>query len=104
MKNREKGVIPTYQLVSQKKYRLQGELAVTEIEQVFETGAEEVEDHGIIVAFRSEPSNERNTNTAGKSLIDLALILKLGMLGLDRFELDGNLLTGYDVDTEVDIT
>ena len=94
----------THKLISEKKDGLQAELAVAEVEKVLERGAEEIDDHGIVVAFGPEPTDERNANTTGEGLVDLGLVLKLRMLRLDRLELDGNLFPGDDVDTEVDVT
>ena len=88
----------THQLVCQKQNSLETEFAVAKVEEVFERGAEKVEDHGVVVTFSAEPSDEGNADTAGESLIDLGLVLELGVLGLDGLELDGNLLAGDDVD------
>jgi hypothetical protein len=92
------------ELVGQKQDGLQRELAVAEVEQVLQTGAEQVENHGIIVALSTEPADERDADASGERLVDTGLILELGVLGLDALELDGNFLTGDDVGSEVDIT
>ena len=60
-----------YQLVGQQEDGLQGELAVAEVEQVFERRTQEVNDHGVVVALRSEPADEGNAYTACESLVDL---------------------------------
>ena len=52
----------------------------------------------------SIPSDKGNTDTAGEGLVDLSLILKLGMLGLDGLELNGDLFARDDVDPEIAIT
>ena len=93
----------TYQLICQKQDSLEAEFAIAEVEEVLKRGAEEIDDHCIIIAFGSEPANERNTDTTCKSLVDLGLVLELGVLGLDGFELDGHFLAGDDVDSEVDV-
>lgn len=85
------------ELVGQEKNGLQGELAVAEVEKVLEGGAEEVEDHGVVITLGTEPADEGDTDTAGKRLVDAGLIFELGVLGLDAFELDGNLLARDDV-------
>jgi hypothetical protein len=92
------------ELVGQKQDGLQRELAVAEVEQVLQAGAEQVENHGIIVALSTEPADEGDADASGERLVDTGLILELGVLGLDALELDGNLLTGDDVGSEVDIT
>ncbi len=92
------------ELVSQEEDRLERELAVAEVEEIFKTGTEQVQNHGIIITFGTEPADEGNSNTSGEGLVDAGLILKLGVLGLDGLELDGNLLTRDNVGTQVDIT
>ena len=53
----------TYQLVGQQEHGLQAELAVAEVEEVFQRGSKQVQDHGIVVALGTEPANERDANT-----------------------------------------
>ena len=65
---------------------------------------QEVEDHGVVVAFGTVPPHKGDSNTTGERLVHLGLIFELGVLGLDRLELDGDLLARDDVDTEVDVT
>ena len=95
---------PRNQLVGQEQNGLERELAVAEVEQVFQAGAEKIQNHGVVVALRSEPANKGDTDTASKRLVDTGLVFKLGMLCLDTLKLDGDLLTGNDVGAEVDIT
>lgn len=85
------------ELIGQKEDGLQGELAVAEVEEILERGAEKIEDHGVVVTLGAEPADEGNTDTTGKRLVDAGLIFELRVLGLDAFKLDGNLLTGDDV-------
>jgi hypothetical protein len=85
------------ELVGEEQDRLQRELAVAEVEQVLEGGAEEVQDHGIVVALGAEPAHKGNADAAGEGLVDAGLVLELRVLGLDALELDGDLLTGDDV-------
>jgi hypothetical protein len=92
------------ELIGQEKDGLQGEFSVTEVEEILQTGTEEVENHGIVVTLGTEPANKWNTDTTSQRLVDTGLILQLGMLGLDGLELDSNLLSGDDVGTEIDIT
>ena len=91
-------------MVGKEEHSLEGKLAVAEVEKVFKRRAEEIENHGIVIAFGTEPPNERNTNTTSEGLVDFGLILELGVLSLDGLELDGDFLARNDVDTEVDIT
>ena len=81
------------ELVGQKEDGLEGELSVAEVEQVFQAGAEQIEDHSIVVTFGAEPTNEGDADASSKRLVDTSLIFELRMLGLYGFELDGNLFT-----------
>ena len=94
----------TDQLISEQQDRLEREFTVAEVEEVFEGRTEEVDDHCIIVAFCSEPSDERHANTASECLEDLRLILELGVFGFHGFELNSNLFARNDVDAKVDVT
>ena len=93
----------TYQLIREEQYGLEAELPVAEVEQVFEGGAQKIDDHGIVVALGTEPTDERHANASSEGLVHLGFILELGMLGLDGLELDGDLLAGDDVDAQVDV-
>lgn len=92
------------ELVGEQQNGLQGEFPITEVEKILETGAEEIENHGVVVALGAKPADEGDADTAGKGLVDAGLILELRMLGLDAFQLDGDLLARDDVGSEVDIT
>jgi hypothetical protein len=85
------------ELVGQQQHRLQGELAVAEIEEILQGRAEQVQDHGVVVALGAEPAHERDADAAGERLVDAGFILELGVLGLDALELDGDLLARDDV-------
>lgn len=92
------------QLVGEQEDGLERELSVAEVEEVLQTGAKEVEDHGVVVTLGTEPADEGDANTASEGLVDSGLILELGVLGLDALELDGDLLSGDNVGAEVNIT
>ena len=85
------------ELVGEEQYGLQGKLAVAEVEEILQGRAEQIQNHGIVVALGSEPAYERNADTASKGLVDAGFIFELGVLGLDALELDRNLLTRDDV-------
>jgi hypothetical protein len=85
------------ELVGKEQDGLQGELAVAEVEKVLQGRAEQVQDHGIVVAFGSKPAHEGDADTAREGLVHTGLIFELGVLCLDALELDGNLLAGDDV-------
>lgn len=90
-------------MISQEKNSLQAELPVAEVEKILQTGAKEVHDHGIVVAFRAEPTHKWNADATSKSLVHFGFILQLRMLCFYRFQFDGNLFTRDNVDTKVDI-
>lgn len=92
------------ELICQQEDGLERELAVAEVEQILQTGAEEVQNHGIVVTFCSEPTDERDADTAGEGLVDTGLVLQLRVLGLNALELDSDLFAGDDVGAEVNIT
>ena len=94
----------THQLIGQEEDGLEAELPVAEVEQVLEGRAEQIDDHGVVVALSAEPPHKGYTDTAREGLKDLGLIFELGVLGLDGLELDGDFLARDDVDTKVDIT
>lgn len=73
----------TYQLISKQEDGLETELAVAEVEEVLERGAEEIDDHGVVVAFGPKPADEGDANTTSEGLVDLRFVLELGMFGLD---------------------
>jgi hypothetical protein len=103
MSNNQKESSRAYQLICQQEDSLETELAVAEVEEIFQRRPEKIKNHGIVVAFGSKPSNKGHPNTTSKSLVDLGFVLELGMLGLDGFKLDSDLFAGDDVDTQVDI-
>lgn len=92
------------ELIGKQQDSLQRKLAVAEVEKILQTGAKEIKDHGVVITLGAEPADEGNANATGERLVNAGLILKLGMLGLDALELDGNLFTGDDVGAEVNIT
>jgi len=73
----------TYQLISEQQDCLEREFAVAEVEEVLEGRTQKVDDHCIVVTFGTEPPDKGNANAASKGLVDLRLVLKLRMLGLD---------------------
>ena len=85
------------ELVGEKQDGLQGELAVAKVEQIFQAGSKQVQDHGVVVALGAEPANEGDPHAASQRLVHASLIFELRVLGLDALELDGNLFAGDDV-------
>ena len=85
------------ELVGEEEDGLEGELAVAEVEEVLERGAEQVEHHGIVVAFRAEPAHEGDADAAGEGFVDARFVFELRVLGFDRLELDGDFFARDDV-------
>ena len=85
------------ELVGEQQHGLERELAVAEVEEVFERWAEQVEHHGVVVTFRAEPSYEGDADAAGEGFVDAGFVLQLRVLGLDALEFDGDLFAGDDV-------
>lgn len=85
------------ELVGEKQNGLQGELAVAEVEEVFERRAKQVEDHRIVVTLGTEPTHEGYADATGEGFVDTSLIFELWMLGFDGLEFDRDFLSGYDV-------
>lgn len=93
----------THELVGKEKDGLQTKLPLAKVEEILEGRAKQVDNHGVVVTLGAIPSDEWDADTASEGLVHLRLILELGVLGLDGFELDGNLFARDDVYTEVDI-
>ena len=87
------------ELIGQEQNSLQGEFSVAKVEEIFQTRAEKVDNHGIIIALGTEPTDEGNADTTSEGLVDTGLIFELRVLGFDAFELDSNLFAGNDVRT-----
>ena len=79
------------ELIGEEEHGLEGELSVAEVEQIFQGGTKEIEDHGIVVTFCAKPTDEGDSNTSSEGFVDSGLIFELRVFGLDGFELDGNL-------------
>jgi hypothetical protein len=62
------------ELIGEKKDGLQRELAVAEVEKVLQGRAEQVQDHGIVVALGTKPAYKGDTDTTGEGLVDASLI------------------------------
>lgn len=63
------------ELVGKKQDRLERELAVAEVEEILQRRAEQVQDHGIVVALGTKPADEGDADTTGEGLVDASFIL-----------------------------
>jgi hypothetical protein len=50
-------------LIHEQQHRLEGELAVTEVEEILKRRPEEIKDHRVVVALGAEPPHKRHANT-----------------------------------------
>ncbi len=67
-------------------------------ERALEGGAEEVQDHHVVLPFDAVPANLRDTDAALEVANDLGLEQELRVAASHGLELDGHLLPGADVD------
>ena len=65
-------------LIGQHAHGLQCELTAAVLEQIFEGMAEELHDHGLVIAFNSVPLNFGNTFYATEKKKSVNLIEKVG--------------------------
>jgi len=92
------------ELIGEEEDGLQGELAVAEVEEILQTGAEKVQDHGIVVTLSTKPADEGDADPTSEGFIDTSFIFELGVFGLHALELNGNLFTRDDIGSEVNVT
>ena len=85
------------QLIGQEEDRLQGEFPVAEIEQILQAGSEEVEHHGVVVTFRSEPTDEGDADASGQRLVHACLVFQLWVFSFHAFQLDGDFFSGDNI-------
>jgi len=77
------GGLITYQLICKQQHCLEREFTVAKVEEVLKGRTEKVDDHCVVVTFGTEPPNKGDADATSERLIDLGLVLKLRMLGLD---------------------
>ncbi|RNA28985.1 hypothetical protein BpHYR1_011981 [Brachionus plicatilis] len=90
-------------LVREQKYCLQAEFARAKVEQVLETGPQQLHHHHVVVALASAPLQRRNAHSALQQPVYLALYVQLRVLGLGALELDAHLLIGHYVVAQIDV-
>lgn len=54
------------ELVREEEDGLQRELSVAEVEQILQTGAKKVQNHGIVITFCTKPADEGNSDTTSE--------------------------------------
>lgn len=90
-------------LVREHQNRLQAKLAAAKVEEIFQAGTEEVQDHDVVVAFHAIPPHVWNPGAALEDLVQLALIQQLRVLALYALELYPDLFPRLDMRAEVNI-
>ena len=63
----------TYELIDEQEHCLERKFAIAKIEEVFKGRAKEIDNHRIVVAFGTEPPDERDADAASKRLVYLRL-------------------------------
>lgn len=53
------------ELIGKEKHGLEGELPVAEVEEILQTGSEQIKNHGIVITLRAEPTDKRDSNSSG---------------------------------------
>lgn len=91
-------------LVSQQQDGLEAKLSRAEVEQIFQTGPQQLHHHHIVVTLGPTPLYRRNTHSALHHLVDFALYVELWVFGLHTFQLDGYLLSSRNVGTQIDVS
>ncbi len=72
-------------------------MAVAHAEEIFEGGAEEVDDHDVVVALAARPVDPGDAGAAQEGLVDLGLLLERRRLCNGGLELDGDFLASHGV-------
>ena len=95
-------------LVGDHQHGLEAQLPLTVVEQVFETFAEQVHDHEIVIAFSAVVKNLRDgladySAVGVEPQVDLTLVVELLVFGVDIFELNRYFFFSLGVLTEPDL-
>jgi hypothetical protein len=94
---------PRDNLIGQHKNCLHGELAVAGVEEIFQVRAEEVHNHGIVVAILSKPVDEWDADSSSQRSVYSGFIFQLRTFRSNALELYGNLSPRDEIGTNIDI-
>ena len=61
-KRQVRGELETYHLISEHQHSLEGELSLAVIEQVLQTGSQQINNHDIVVTLDAKPVNVRDSD------------------------------------------
>ena len=90
-------------LICKHEDSLHGESPGAEVEEILETGAEQIHDEDVVVPLLAVPPDVRDAHSALQDFVQFALIQQLGVPGLHALQLDCDLLSVRDVDAQVDV-
>ena len=92
-------------LIRNHKSCLDSEFTLAEVESIFETGTQQVHDHGVVVALDAKPVYAGNTSSAVENFVDIGLIQKLRKFRLNRFlyHKESQLMLYYNITLVVDL-
>jgi len=96
------------QLVSKHEDSLKAKSPAAKVEQIFEAGAQQLQDKHVVVTLFAIPKHTRDSNTHAGALIakdsvDSVLIGELGMTTPTRFELNCDFFICLHVQSQIDI-
>mmetsp|Transcript_12576 Transcript_12576/g.26627 ORF Transcript_12576/g.26627 Transcript_12576/m.26627 type:complete len:345 (+) Transcript_12576:829-1863(+) len=95
---------PAQQLIGQHQYGLELEPPAAIIEQIFQRGTQEIQDHDVVITLDAVPSHVRNAQSSVQNPVNLALVQQLWVLCFHGFELDSHFFSRGHVGSEVNIT
>jgi len=90
-------------LICKHEDSLHGKSSGAEVEEILETGPEQIHDEDIVVPLLAVPPDVRDAHPALQDFVQFALIQQLGVPGLHALQLDCHLLSVSDVDAQVDV-
>ena len=76
------------ELVGNHQYCLEREFAAAKVEEIFQTWAEEIKNHNIVVVLFAVPVDAWNASPAGESLVEIDLIFECRKFHRVVFKLD----------------
>ena len=91
-------------MVCQKDNSFQTELAITVIKEILKRLAQALKNHGIVLAFRSEPTYRGDAGTTSEDLVYVKLMPELGLLHIGGFKLYSDFFPRNNIGCKIDNT
>ena len=93
-----------HELICKEEDGLEREMSVADLEEILQGGAEEINDHDIIVALFAGVHDPGHAWTTHERLVDFGFLAERGCEGAGNgwLELDSDFFSGYGVHTEED--